>query len=492
MAALRSAILLASSALAGCSLLLDTEEFREQVDATRVRIDVVMPARVSEGSTAPILLQGEGFLADDLVRAVIDTEQGPMEASVLARQLGADGESMAVLVSVPVLADYDPGAGPWPLVLTVVQGPTQAQGDLVVDPLPELTLSGGSVDTATLAPLYSRIDISAATVLTGVGPARLVATQSIRVNGALDASGAGATDAVGGAGGPGGCAGGGSGEPGQCAGGGAAGATGVDADGPGAGGGGGCGVGAQAGGGVGGGDQGADACTEPLVPLGVAGNRGGGGGGGGVGQGQPGGGGGGSGGVIELSAPRLVLNAPVMARGGDGAPGAVVDCAGGVYGGGGGGGSGGVVLVRTDELLVNQESLISAGNGVGAQTCDADGGDGGDGRVRLDIGGLDSGAGVAEVGDVVDFFGGEVWYGPRLPPDTPALARAGAVAFQVRGDPDVGYELQVDEDPAQPVNGGGRLVLVLEPGLRHVCARVPGEDPDLSESRHCVSVAVVP
>ncbi|HWN71439.1 MAG TPA: hypothetical protein VNM90_27560, partial [Haliangium sp.] len=297
----------------------------------------------------------------------------------------------------------------------------------------------------------------------------------------------------------GGCAGGAggpanaSGEPGGCEQGGGQPGTGVTGTGPGgSGGGGGCAMMADDGTGANAGKGGSGVCRFDLVPLGVLTNRGHGGGGGGSFESAIGGGGGGGGGVVELDAPLVALNAPVDVSGGNGAPGASLECDPPRHGGGGGGGSGGVVLVRADTLVAPERDRISARGGVGGRTCagGATGGSGAEGIIRIDLTALQSSV-VTDIRDIPDLFSRNLWQGPRLAASTPRLALSGRIPIQVRGDIEATYGLRVDRGQTVEINGEQTLELALERGLRVVCVLVQDVDPELSESQHCLTIAVL-
>jgi hypothetical protein len=487
-------------ALCGCSLLLDTSEFRADDRDRALRIDGLEPTQVAEGAMEPVIVRGQGFTRQVIVNAFVVLPGGEEPVPIADRLESLDGTELGLLLDLPVLPALGPSDPPAFVRIDLRQGDTQASDELELQALPELVLETDELlDTAKVAERYSEISVTGAAFVRGPEPARLVATRAIRINAALDASG---DDAVGeqpGPGGPGGGTGGtggaanADGTPGGDQGGGRAGTAATDEAGPGgSGGGGGCADDGEDGDGANSGEGGDGVCSLELVPLGEPSNRGHGGGGGGSFDSAVGGGGGGGGGVIELDAPLVVLNAPVDASGGNGAPGVSPLCDQLGYGGGGGGGSGGVVVVRADTLVVTERDRISARGGLGAETCPGGpgGGDGAVGRVRIDLATLASSV-IDDPEEVVDFFGGSVWQGPRLAASTPRLTLSGQVPIRVRGDSAETYALRVDRDQVVEIDGEQTLELALERGLRVVCVLVQGVDPELSESNHCLTIAVL-
>jgi hypothetical protein len=497
-------------ALCGCSLLIDTSEFRTGFPA-ELRIDGIEPVRLPEGVMEPVIVRGQGLTRQVIVTAVVVWPGGEEPVPIADRLESPDGTELGLLLDLPVLAGYGPEDRNGFVRIDLRKGDIQAGGELEIDGLPELALEAGMpLGDAEVAQRYSEINVLAPTSLVSLEPARLVATRAIRINADLDATGMDATGETGGGAGPGGCSGGNGGAasqdgmPGGCdLGGGQPGTAATGSGGPGGGGGGGgCAVDGVAGGdtGGGGGDSGGiggaggDAvCSLDLVPLGKPSNRGHGGGGGGSFDDNVGGGGGGGGGVVELDAPLVVLNAVIRANGGNGAPGASSQCDQPTYGGGGGGGSGGVVVVRADTLVVTDSDRIAVGAGMGAETCPGGptGGDGAAGRVRIDLATLQSSV-VDNLEEVADFFSRNVSQGPRLSASTPRLALSGQkVPIRVRGDAAKTYTVQVDRDQAVEIAGEQTMELALERGFRQVCALVQGVDPELSESKHCLTIAVL-
>lgn len=482
-------------ALGGCMLVLDTDRFREPAgaaDAGNGAIDdgsgmgipvaYVEPPRVLEGALAPVIVGGQGFREDLVVRATLDPAGRDQPVDVVAWLVSPDGTELGVLLDVPVVRDHASGDPPLRVRITVIQTPDERHAEVTLDGLPELDVGAGELSTGELDDLYSEITVSTAARLVGTAPARLAATRAISVYAAMRADGEHGEDTAGGSGGAGGCAGGASAEPGGCEpGGGTAGSSSLESSTP---------------GGDGGGGRCRDGvCTAALVPLGEPSNRGHGGGGGGnyelaVGQGE-GGGGGGGGGVIELSAPLVVLNADVSVNGGNGAPGRSNECSQGRHGGGGGGGSGGVVVVRADRLVVDRPERLFARGGAGGETCGVKAGRGDEGRARIDVATIESTGGISDPAEVVDFFSGTPWRGPRLSPSVPRLALAGALDIQVTGDPELTYGLRVGQGDTIQVAGNQTVTVPLERGRHEVCAQVLGVDPNRREARHCLSVAVL-
>jgi hypothetical protein len=497
-------------ALGGCSLLLDTSEFRTGERDPELRIDGIEPIQLPEGVMEPVIVRGQGLTRQVIVTAVAVWPGGEEPVPIADRLESPDGTELGLLLDLPVLPDFGPEGRDAFVRIDLRQGDIQAADQLEIEGLPELELEGGMLDTADVARRYSEINVLGPLSVVGTEPARLVATRAIRINAALSARGKDATGEQAGAGGPGGCSGGTGGAasqggtPGGCdQGGGQAGTGATGSGGPGGGGGGGgCAedgvTGGDTGGGGGGsggigGTGGEGVCSLELVPLGKPNNRGHGGGGGGSFDGNVGGGGGGGGGVIDLDARLVVLGDVIDVTGGNGAPGASPQCDQPTYGGGGGGGSGGVVMVRADSLVVAERELIVLAGGLGAQTCPGGpaGGAGAAGRVRIDLATLQSGE-VDNIGQIADFFNRFVSQGPRLSASTPRLALSGqTIPIRVRGDAATTYTVQVDRDQMVEIDGEQTMELALERGFRVVCALVQGVDPELSESKHCLTVAVL-
>jgi hypothetical protein len=491
--------------LSGCSLLLDTDDFLAVPELGDVRIDSREPMQVLEGARLPVILRGEGFSSNAVVLAIVALPGGAEEpVPVAEKRASRDGTALALVLDVPVLPDHDDADELASVQITVTQGRSTASATLEIQALPELELGLGDnqvVKTAELESLYSEIVVDGAVTVIGDDPVRLVATHAIRINRPVDASGQDATAELPGSGGPGSCAGGaggvagvdsGNGKNGGCDQGGGRAGTGVSGIGPApSGGGGGCA--AAAGGDDGDEARGDDTCTPELVPLGQPDNRGHGGGGGGAYESAPGGHGGGGGGVVELSAPFVSFGpyGELSARGGSGTPGAPLDCGQDRHAGSGGGGSGGVVLLRADTVLFGQEGIISVAGGTGGTICETSGGLGSDGRVRIDVAGIQlNDRPISAPETMVDFFSRNVFRGPRLA-DTPQLAVGGPVRIGVRGDPEVTYDLLVDSSPPVEIRGNETRELVLEPGLRGVCVALRGVIPNAPESKHCLTIAVL-
>ena len=490
--------------LSGCSLLLDTDEFLAVPVLGDVRIDSREPMQALEGARLPVILRGEGFSTNATVRAIVALPGGAEESVLVAeKRASRDGTALALLLDVPVLPGHAAADELASVQITVTQGRSTASATLDLTGLSELKVASEDnqvVNAAELENLYSEIVLEGAVTVIGDDPVRLVATNTIRIDRPIEASGQDATAEQPGSGGPGGCPGGaggvagvdsGNGKNGGCDQGGGRAGTGVSGVGPApSGGGGGC---AAAAGDDGDQAHGDDTCTPELVPLGQPDNRGHGGGGGGAYESAGGGHGGGGGGVVELSAP-IVSFGPygeLSARGGQGTPGAPLDCGQDRHAGSGGGGSGGVVLLRADKVLFSQEGIISVAGGTGGIICETSGGPGSDGRVRIDVASIQlNGRPISAPETMVDFFSRNVLRGPRLA-DTPQLAVSDAVLIGVRGDPEVTYDLLVDSSPPVAISGNQTLMLELEPGLRGVCVALRGVIPNSPESKHCLTIAVL-
>jgi hypothetical protein len=492
--------LVALGALCGCSLLLDTDEFRTD-RSTELRVTEIDAQTLFEGATEPIIVHGEGLSESVIVNAAVMLDTGDEPVRILQKVVNGSGTQLGLLLEVPVLPDYDPPADGLTIHIELSRGDSSETRELAVVALPELEPAPGTLNTADIAERYSEITVSGDLRLEGTAPARLVATSVIRISGVLSANGQDGSNDAPGAGGPGGCAGGAggrdgiSGQDGACETGGGRAGTGATGTGPGGnGGGGGCARNGVTGADLNGGNGGDGICSDALVPLGMAGNQGHGGGGGGAFESASGGGGGGGGGVIELTASRVVLNRPVEARGGNGARGVSFECTQPRYAGAGGGGSGGVVMVRADTLVATGTDRISIVNGVGPHTCDGEGTGGGDGSpgwIRLDVASLESDS-VPDLEYVADLFSRDhIWQGPRLVP-TPRLIVGSTASFVVTGDPAETYRLQLDGGQEVAVGGNQPEEIAVEPGLHEICALVQGDNlPLLPETQHCLTIAVL-
>src|SRR5690606_28078904 len=108
----------------------------------------------------------------------------------VAAQTSADGTMAATEIRVPV--DPELAAGSTRAVTVTLRQDGVAQAlSFDVKGLDELNDLAGVIDTATLAPRYSRIAITEPVEFVGSTPARLVATDSIDIAGPLRADGRG-------------------------------------------------------------------------------------------------------------------------------------------------------------------------------------------------------------------------------------------------------------------------------------------------------------
>jgi hypothetical protein len=77
-------------ALCGCSLLLDTSEFRTSEGCASSGIE---PIQVAEGSLEPAIVRGQGFTRRVVARAVLLLPGGAPDARSRSAELGADERS---------------------------------------------------------------------------------------------------------------------------------------------------------------------------------------------------------------------------------------------------------------------------------------------------------------------------------------------------------------------------------------------------------------
>jgi hypothetical protein len=439
----------------------------------------IAPAQVNEGEgsnaaspASAVLISGSNIAVDAVVTA------SRPDVTVVDTLVGADGNSLAVSLRIPVIAGL-PASSTEDLTLTVTQSSGVETIDLVIQGLDELV-----IDAVTFTPtstLYSTIAIAQPVRMLGTEPVRLVATGDITVNGAISID---APAAPVGEPGPGGCAGGAPGVAGDCSGGG----PGLAGPALGSGGGGaGCGEDGEVGedGDNTGGTAGSATCDLFFNALGAS-NSGNGGGGGGDSTSGVGGVGGGGGGGLELTAGGAIyLDASVTADGGDGADGTGTACTD--HGGGGGGGAGGLIFMRA--TLINRLSGVvraargRGGEGGGSGSACAAGGDGGEGRIRLDAATL-----VTPVGG-----DGAMVRGPMLAPPTPVVMRAGTISVQFTGEPDTIFNVTIDGGGAHlaltDLLGVGTTDVDVVPGIHNLCSIVI---PLGGDWESCRRIAVVP
>lgn len=472
----------------GCSFLYDADDLRVpppdavpvDVDPSMLSITGATPAEIAEGTggeggrPALILVEGDSIASDASVRVELDgVELVPERIAVSRSRIGLE-------VRIPVIDTLDSG-DTLTLSITVEQAGITDTAGITVLGLDERVLAGGTVDTATLAPLYSHIDITADVHFIGTQPPRLHATGDITVAGVVD------VDAEGQTAGPHGCAGGDPASVGNCGSGG--GAPGGDQPLLGSGdGGGGGGFGAEANGGGGdtGGAGGIATGHEMLVPLVTGsgpGNRGNGGGGGGSGALNPGGSGGGGGGVLELRAGGDVVvtgAGGLRARGGDGAG----DFASG------GGGSGGAILVSAGGAIMASGAWISAPGGTTSPNGDTVGGAGSVGRIRVDS----PTGGVAAMANQPTAVAGPAWDA-----DTSTIVDTAMVEFTLRGASGRAFGIRLNDEVVEDVSPGGSgtatVNVTLVAGRNELCAAYTSNDDatdlDRSEARTCVDIIYI-
>jgi hypothetical protein len=473
----------------GCSFLFDADDLRVpppdavpvDVDPSLLMITGATPAEIAEGTggeggrPALILVEGDSIFGAADVRVELGAEELVPERIAIA----ATGARIALEVRIPVLDDLADGETRV-LTITVEQAGVTDTAEITVLGLDELVLDGTDVDTATLAPLYSHIDVTAATHFTGTQPARLRATGDITIADVVD------VDAEGPAAGAHGCGGGDPASVGNCgSGGGAPGGDTTLGSGDG-GGGGGFGAEANGGGGDTGGAGGMATGHPMLVPLLTGsgpGNRGNGGGGGGSGLVNPGGSGGGGGGVLELAAGGdiVVTGAGALrAQGGDG---------GGDFASGGGG-SGGAILVHAGGAIMSSGAWISAPGGATSPAGDTVGGAGSVGRIRVDS----PAGGVAAMANQPTAVGGPAWDGA-----TPTIVDAAMLEVTLRGASGRPFGIRLNDEEVDDLSPGGNstatITVTLAAGRNELCAAYDSNDDatslELSEARTCVEIIYI-
>ena len=249
------------------------------------------------------------------------------------------------------------------------------------------------------------------------GPLLLFASDSIQVNGTIQANGAGpgGTPAAGSPGGGGSGGGGGGG----------AGAAGASGSGAGGGGGGTTACGSGAGGGFG--SVGGSVCGGQIPgaqyarPTAYGLLFGGSGGGGGAGSAAwSGGGGGGGGGAMILTSRTITVSSTGSLQANGGAGGYANIYMG--TGGGGGGGSGGFIWIRSSALLTNGQLSVAGGLGGNGGSVGANGGAG---RIAIDAGAV-SGSTIPayETSDMTGLLVPEILSSIRVPRAFRHVARA--------------------------------------------------------------------
>lgn len=365
----------------------------------------------------------------DLITADTTDSISVTEGTAASSPATPDIPSGEVLLGFVVIAESDATVAD----SDIFDVPALMQDDSIRYPAPVYgDGSDGAITRSTSADENGIINATTYSVESGVtlavsnGVLIILATESITIDGTIDATGHGGSFGAGGGGGNGSGSGGSNGSPGSLGeeasftgggsggsgGGSPANSAGEDGNpgGDAAGGGGGGGSDHDSNGsgdGGNGGDSGGKALTDgqretlttiistswddawTLAGLGGCGGGGGGGGGGGsrdVANGGDGGDGGDGGGVIILISPDITVNGSLLADGEDGSNGANGEGdsnAKGGGGGGGGGGSGGAIAAISPSLT--DTGTWSVGGGAGGVGGDAtassgtDGGGGGDG-----------------------------------------------------------------------------------------------------------------
>ncbi|HEU4730689.1 MAG TPA: hypothetical protein VFT22_22495 [Kofleriaceae bacterium] len=503
------------AALTGCSLLYNPNNLSNvpgeasvdaevilDADPRMLVLDDVAPSTIYEGQgdlgSAPQLVVVHGHhIIDNNTTIEITPTSGARKLEIGAPVIAKNGNWIAV----PVIARVDTGLLKSDVVsldIKVTQALPDGSGaatftlhdKLTLQGLAELTDTSGAINTGSLEPQYSKIDLSAATTtFTGANPAILRTTSSITAK-ALVANGTNG-DAKDGAAMMmtlGGCGGGGPGTTGGCNGtiGGRGGMLASLLSAAGGGGGGGFAEAGKSGSGQSAGAGGSPNGDE-LIAAYSSNQAAGGGGGGATTLLGAGGVGGSGGGTVELSAAGDISVGAISANGGNGASSSS---------GGGGGGAGGVVMLRADgSLKVSAAPSVTGGMGASGGG-NANGGNGSPGRVRWDA---PSGVGITAIA------AGTLHRGPAFTL-TERLFRDSIVNISLRGTAN-------DTLSVYAVNGGktyngtrtdvgdtvtigpdGTLVFrqVLEQGLSHLCVTVAGGKLGTSEADKCVDVAFLP
>jgi hypothetical protein len=489
------ACIVGASALTGCSLLYNPNNLPVAAnDASAAPLDLYVTARpdllelIAVGP--PVLFEGQGTggsrpailaitgenLADDASVVLVPVD-GSSPPTIEIDNVSAAHAPGVLVVAVTLPIDTNRGTtGASDLALTVQVSQASStgtvtktlEGKLVLRNLPEL--DAPITSSASLAPLYSRVQVKGSLSFTSNAAKAVVrAVSSIDV-GDVHA------DASGQAPGPGGSAGGGTLAPGAGVSGGKPGTL-VDLSHLSL-------VVAGSGGGFG---Q-AGTMGQPSNPGGAvsgdellvtyAGNASSGGGGGGANAG------GGGGGTLELTAGGTLTAGNITANGGVGGAGALLA-------GAAGGGSGGAIVLRSGGPA--KLGAISASGGPGGTATSNNGGAGGDGRLRYDV---PSFAGAA--------------------PAMPAMHRRG-VAF-AEGSPLIAHDphqvLQLTSDVASALSfkvvvldaAGATteatsimfatpsvmIAPTLGVGYNRVCVTPPLGNPGIAESTTCLDLAYVP
>jgi hypothetical protein len=529
------AVALASSAIAGCSLIYNPNnlpgvpgeageagidappdappdaEIILDADPTMLILDSVAPSSIDEGqgdggSRAALVVIGGRQIIDNNTTVEITADTGTVLLTLGSPVIAKNGNWIAIAVTAHVDPALD-RVSTRSLTVKVTQTlPPELGGGTKTGSLSgkltlighdelvpaKLPMAGAKINSPALDALYSKVDLSglATAVFGGADRAKLRSVSGIKTA-ALNATGAtGTATAV--AGEAGGCGGG---APASSAGscppsGGGAGVNNGLLNGGGGGGGGFASAGStgdgQGAGGAGSGN-GDEQITSYDILNGIRQNQAGGGGGGGptlplVGQLIPGGGGGAGGGSIELTAGGDLTVGTVTANGGPGqSPGLAA---------GGGGGAGGLVMLRTGGTLTAGMISVQGGAGGGGNLGN-NGGKGADGRVRWD----------APAGGAPPVVAGTrtVHRGPSFLLTTQVF-RITDPTISVIGTPGDRFDVSVENEgtiyTGQSTSiadtGMGVFSPPLHQGLNHVCIVLDGGKPKTSEAEKCVDVAFLP
>jgi hypothetical protein len=497
-------LVVAMSALAGCSLLYSPNNLPAPAIDSAVPIDAAIPPDLyvtmhpdllaldtagplvlfegqGTGGSRPAILVIKGSnIADDATVALlpaggqasmieIDNAHAAHAPGVMAVPVtlpidtsrGTTGKS-DVALTVQVTQMAPPGA----VETTIVKA---LEGQVVLRNLPELDMPITS--SASLAPLYSRVRLSVAlsfAASTAGRPAVIRAVSSIEL-GDVHADGNGATPGTGGAGGGATQAAGGGpggGRPGTlvdlahlallvAGSGGGFGETGF--------------MGAPS-------NPGGAASGEELL-VSYASNASSGGGGGGANAG------GGGGGTLELTAGGTLTTGKVTANGGRGGDGALLA-------GAAGGGSGGAIVLRSGGPA--KLGTVSASGGPGGTTTQT-GGDGGAGRLRYDV---PSFVGATPMMPSTSRRGAAFVEGIPLITHDPrqilqlTSAVASDLAFKIFVLDADGITLETTSVMFTAPSVAIKPTLTV--GYNRVCVTPPAGNPTILESTNCIDIAYVP
>ncbi|HET9626540.1 MAG TPA: hypothetical protein VFP84_34495 [Kofleriaceae bacterium] len=519
-------LVLLAPALAGCSLIYNPNnlpaagsitdaEIILDADPSKLELDGVAPGSINEGqgdgnsALALVVINGHQIVDANTTVELAPSADTPMPAGAMmptivgAPVIAKDGNWIALQIA----AHVDPMLGDGQLIkldirvsqdVKATPGVRNTQtltGKLTLRGLPELVIAAGTtavpLDTGTLKPLYSMIDLEAPVTFTGANRAILRATSSITTK-ALTADGKPGGDAAAASPWVGGCGGGGQSAQGLCSGGTGGQSSGLNGGG---GGGGGFATDGMAGKPPSNGSPGVQTGDELIVSydgsVGKANKSEGGGGGGpatllGLGL-TRGGAGGGGGGAIELTADGdVTVGGAISAKGGAGEK---------TGAGGGGGGAGGLVMLRAGHALSAPSGIVVSGGPGGATSgSNGAGGDGAAGRVRWDAVTGDAPAAVTA---------GSFRRGPAFSLGAYVL-RDNKPSFTVVGSSNTRftvYTTNFDVDGHQNTTVGGVQQIdggsatfsqVLQQGLTKLCLTLEGGASNTPEADKCVLVAFLP